>query len=451
MNNYKNNEVAVINYPLMDPRIKPENYIKYFELESISVDPWSVPVYIHIPFCSSICKFCIYNREIPDREGTIVNDYVEALKKEIRMYGETSYAKSLKIGAVFIGGGTPTCLSTDQIRGLIGTLRECLPINGCEITMECNIANADEEKIKAMSELGVTRISTGVQTFNQKYRSMMSMKTAVEDICGWIEMVRRYPFQDISIDLLYGLPGQSEDEWLEDIKMGVSLPVDHFSIYKLTVFAYTRLYHELEQKLVPPLPDDDRIYRMYLAADSELRSRGFILQSSQEYCRKGKNARFWDLTYDGYGDNLSFGAFSFGFINGISYQNIPDPRNYIDAIQKGCLPVKMVSKKITYEQLMERSVILGFRRSVVEKNIFYEQYGKALKEVFGPILEEVISQGLVAESENEYRLTTQGEYVQGNISAKFMRTTFENISPIKKKMAISMHVAPEALNNTGKE
>lgn len=443
--NYKNNEVSVINYPLLDPGIEVKDYNKCFDLTYRSMDSWKVPIYIHIPFCSSICKFCIYSRELPDKEGRIVEEYVQALKREIRLYSETLYIQSLKIGAIFIGGGTPTCLSTSQIRELITTLKEYLPLEDVEITMECNVFSADEEKIGLLSELGVTRISTGVQTFNDKYRSGMGMKTSAEDVYNWIQMAKRYSFKTVSIDLLYGLPGQTLDEWKNDIKTGLSMPVNHFSIYKLAVFAYTKLYKELEQNAVPEIPEEDCIYQMYLSADNMLKNNNFTLQSCQEYSKKENDAKFWTLTYDGYGDNLSFGAFGFGYINGVSYQNIIDPKSYIEALKQNKAPIKMISQKITYEQLMERTIIFGFRRSFVEKDVFFEQYGKRIEDIFGLVLEELMDKGFVSDSGNEYRLTAKGQYYQGNISSEFMRSTFKNITPIKKKMSISRHIIPEAL------
>ncbi|MFZ5351487.1 MAG: radical SAM family heme chaperone HemW [Bacillota bacterium] len=445
MNNYKNYDVAVINYPLMDPRIECDDYYSYFGLSSGKASSWGVPVYIHIPFCSSICKFCVYNRQVPDKAGNIIDNYVKALINEIKIYGSSPYVKSMKIGAVFLGGGTPTCLSSTQLKELISTIKDYLPVENCEITVECNMKNTDEEKISQLSEIGVTRVSTGIQTFDPKYRDMMELKYSVEEIFQWISIIKQYPFRDFSIDLLYGLPGQTNAEWIEDINTGLTLQIDHFSIYKLTVFAYTKLYKEMSHGLIPPLPNNEEIFQMYMYADKALKEKGFILQSTQEYCKEGQRAQFWDLTYDGYGDNLSFGASSFGYINGFTYQNIIDPNEYIKSISEKRLPVHMVSDKINAEKLMERTLLLGFRRSSVRKSLFKEQYGKEINEVFGHTITDFMNDGLVIENDDEYRLSTLGEYYQGIISAGFMQSTFNGMSTMKKKMAIGMHIVPEAL------
>jgi len=383
---------------------------------------------------------------MPDSKKTL-DDYVEALKKEIVLYAETPYIQSLKIDSIFIGGGTPTTLSSEQLKEIISELKSNLPLKNPEITVECNISNANEDKIKTLYEAGVTRISTGVQTFSQERRNILELRYTADDIYKWIEMVRKYPFKDISIDLLYGLPGQTLKEWLNDLNTAVSLPVDHLSIYKLTVFAYVKLYKELENKTVPELPQEEQIIEMYMEADQILKRNSFLVQSSQEYCRKDNKSRFWDLTYDGYGDNLSFGAFSFGYVNGVSYQNLPDHKEYIIAASEGRFPIKMVSRQITPEQLLERTMMLGFRRSFVEKSVFYEQYGKHMEDVFGDILKEYQDQGYISDNGSRYELTPLGRYYQGNVSAEFMRSTFGKVSSLKKKMAIGMHVLPDALND----
>ena len=152
------------------------------------------------------------------------------------------------------------------------------------------------------------------------------------------------------------------------------------------------------------------------------------------------------LTYDGYGDNLSFGAFSFGYVNGISYQNLPNPKDYIAAAGAGNFPIKMVSRKITPEQLLERTMMLEFRRSFTDQSVFYEQYGKQVNDEFGDILIELQKQGYIFHNGKGYELTPVGRYYQGNVSAEFMRSTFFKTSLLKKKMAIGMHIVPDALD-----
>jgi oxygen-independent coproporphyrinogen III oxidase len=444
--NFDNFEVAVINYPLMNPLLKVGNYSEFFGLDYSSLDKWGIPLYIHIPFCSKICKFCIYNRQLPDKSGDIVQQYVDMLIHEIKLYGETPYVSSMNIGSVFIGGGTPTCLSKKQMTDILAALHKYLPIKkGIEITVECNIVNADYEMLSVLKNGGVTRISTGVQTFSDSYRSLLGMPTSCDDVLNWIAMAESFGFNEVSIDLLYGLPGQTLREWEQDLTQAVKLPITHFSIYKLALFAYTALYKEIEKGNAPPLPAEDIAKDMFLFADNFFEAAGYVMQSCQEYCCKESRARFWDLTYDGFGDNLSFGAFSFGYINGFSYQNCEHVKDYIEKLKNGSLPVKMVSEKITRRQLMERAVILGFRHGYVEKEPFLKMFGESIQAVFPNEISDLIENGLIEENDTHYCLTKDGRFYQGNVSAKFMVSSFDGVSPLKKKMAVGMHIVPGAI------
>lgn len=445
--NYENFEVAVINYPLMNPALHPANFYDYFGLDYTNLDKWRVPVYIHIPFCRKICKFCIYSRQLADEHSQIIQRYMDALLTEIRMYGSSPYVKSMRIGAVFIGGGTPTCLTEVQMAGLLNAIHEYLPLEkNVEITVECNIANTDSGMLSVLKSSGVTRISTGVQTFDDRYREMFGMSTRSNDLLKWMAVASELGFKELSADLLYGLPGQSVSEWENDLSKAVRLPVSHFSVYKLALFAYTRLYKEIEQHIAPPLPETGVTKRMFYAADSFFESQGYIMQTAQEYCREHRQSEFWNLTYDGYGDNLSFGAFSFGYINGYSYQNHVNVNQYIEKISQGSFPVKMVSGKITRLQAMERSAILGFRKGTVDQKIFQEEFGNTMWDLFKEPLAELMEDGLVEEKGTLFQLTRDGRFYQGNVSAKFMRSTFHGVSALKKKMAIGMHVIPEFLS-----
>ncbi len=439
-------KVAILNYPLMDPRIPIEDMENYFGLNYENIDPWEVPIYIHIPFCSSICKFCIYNRQVIDKLGDIAQKYTDALIKEIILYSKTPYLKSLKIGAIFFGGGTPTCLSSKQLEMIINVCRNYLPIKkDVEITVESNPINADEEKISALFELGVSRLSTGIQTFNPAHRKILGLRQSQEDIIKWIEMVKRYPFKTFAIDLMYGLPTQTTEDWVADLKTALIYSIDHLSLYELYIMAGSKLYKDIKNGVVMHVENNDLLYEMYKIGDKLLYDAGYVHHIIPEYNKPDKIARFWELTYDGYGDNISFGASSYGYLNGITYQNIEDINIYINSLAQNRFPIKMVSSRANCHQILERTMVLALRRKYIEKKIFYDQYGKKIKDVFGDILQKHIEKGLMIENNHEYRLTTKGEYLQGDVSVDYMQTTFKNSSILRKQLAIGKHIIPDVL------
>ena len=436
--------VAVQNYPLMNPKIVVSNLYKYLELEQETAEKIQIPLYIHVPFCINICNFCIYNRELLSKNYDLLDQYIDALIKEIRLYGETSYVKSSAIGAIFFGGGTPTCIPADGFEKILRTCRQYLPLaDKVEITVECNVINANYEKLLILKDLGVNRISTGVQTLNEQYRKLMGLQTTAKHVSEWIDQVKRIGFDVTSIDMLYGLPGQSIEEWNYDLNEALKLEVDHLSIYELCVLAGSKLYSNLTKKGLPILIDQEKSIQMYMEADRILKENGYLHHIVPEYNRIGKKAKFWELCYKGYGDNLSLGTSSYGFMNGVNYQNISNIKNYIKEVGEGQLPIQLVSNKATEIQLRERAIVLGFRRRYVEKESFYKKFGCSIRAVFPNVIDKLLALKLVVEDEKYYSLTTLGEYLQGDISIMFMESTFKNVSASKKKLALGNHIVPE--------
>ena len=439
-------KVAILNYPLMNPNLKINNFKEYIGLSQTSVSPYTVPLYIHVPFCGKICKFCIYNRQLLGEKTDLLKAYVESVKNEIRMWGDTPYVKSLNIGAIFFGGGTPTCLSSRQIEEIICTCRDYLPLNAdAEITVECDVKNTDSKKVQKMSELGVNRVSTGVQTFNPYYRKLLGLNSTTEEVVKWIEMVKKHQINVVSIDLMYGLPGQSVKEWVEDLKTGFSLPIDHFSIYELCVLTGSKLYEEYCTNSNVTFPGQEHIFNMYTEADKALKDKGYQHHIIPEYNWPGKQSRFWELTYDGYGDNLSVGASSYGYINGVNYQNISSVDQYIDVLSEGRLPIEMLSEKATVQQIMERSIVLGLRRKFVEMDRFLKEYGRKIEDEFEDVLVKLEEEKLICREDGKIVLTSIGEYLQGDVSSMFMNSTFDKVSAFRKQLSIGKHIVPEAL------
>ncbi len=440
MNNYNTYDVAVMNYPLFDHKQNTE-YLQNRIFASPMSDDAEVPIYVHIPFCDSLCDFCIYNRKFALQNSDIINKYVKALIKEIKLYSNYNYIKNRNIGSVFIGGGTPTVLNEIQIYQLISTLQECFKLKNCEFTVECNVGNATDSKLTILKDLGVTRISTGIQTFDNEQRKKLHIQKNSNDIVKWIENARKYQFEQISTDLIYGLPDTRVEHFLKDLKKAINLSLDHISVYKLAAFAYTKLYKDVERgKYV--FPSATTVEKIFYEAHQFLIDNNFVLQSTQEYGKKGSKVKFWELTYDGYGDNLSFGVSSFGYMNGYCYQNETDIYKYIEKINSHMLPIERISPRINDIQLQERALVMGFRKGFVAKDMFYYKFKKQISELFIHQIENQIKEGLLKERKNCYQLTPKGLYYQGFISTEYMTSTFKNASSLKKKMCIGTHEMP---------
>lgn len=437
MLNYQSYDVAVMNYPLFQKNTPPIDFSKIIKAKSVEKD-YKVPIYIHIPFCESLCRFCIYNRMYVKKDSDIVARYVDALIREIKLYASFEKIRKMKIGAVFIGGGTPTVLSSQQLHRLLETLSENFALDDCEITVECNAQNADFDKLKVLKVSGVNRISTGIQTFHDESRKRLNIPYDSKTVARWMDKAASLDFDEIATDIIYGFPGLGEKQVLEDINLALKLPIHHLSLYKLAVFAYTELYQDM-QKGQECLYSSESMVRLFSLAHEYLLERNFPVYSTQEY---GSDVEFWKYTYDGYGNNLSFGSSSFGYLNGYCYQNYRNVMEYIKKCEANQFGIERISPQITQKQLMERTMVIGFRRGVVSDAMFYNTFGCHIDTVFEDILAKHIKEGYIYRDNGEYKLTAKGYFYQGIVSADYMVSVFKGVSPLMKKMCIGEHSMP---------
>lgn len=439
--NYSSYDVAVMNYPLFNKKLSTELlHTKLFSNPAVEQDN-AIPVYIHIPFCDRLCDFCIYTRDLHKKNDSTVDAYVKALLMEIEQYGKHPYIQKKQIESIFLGGGTPSVLSEAQLSSILNALKLHLNTNECEITVECNPGSATPQKLSLLRNLGVTRVSTGIQSTDDKTRKAMNMRASGDAVIRWLEDARQYGFDEVSADLMYGLPGTSVQHILNDIKKVVQMGLSHISVYKTTVFAYTKLYEKIKSGTIT-LPDEEELAAMFLQAHDSLYENGYVIQSTQEYGRVGKSTRFWDLVYSGYGDNLSFGMSSFGYVNGYCYENETSVDRYIEKIRSNDLPIGRVSARITPEQQRERSLVMGLRKGSICKDLFFNRYGMSIEELFEDTICAQKRDGFLEESDTCYSLTPKGLYHQGWVSSQYMRSVFLNCSPLKKKWCIGAHEMP---------
>lgn len=431
-------KVAITVYPLFDTTINPVCVEHTLALQTAKEEK-TVSLYIHIPFCSSICTFCIYSRIKIDLE--IMECYVKAIKKEIRQYGNSIYMKGKKVGAIFLGGGTPTCLSKKQLREIINTCRESFALTcDLEISVEGNILTATDEMLYELSQAGVTRVSIGTQTFDDRFRKILALQKTGNDIVDWIAMAKKHDFNSVSIDLMYGLPGQTVNDWEKDIITALKVHPDHISVYELYVASGSELYRKGKRE---NFCTDDALYNMYLLAEYMLLHAGYLNQIIPEYHYPTHKAKFWEMVFDGYSDNIAVGASAFGYIDGISYQNYEDVKKYINRVESGKLPVERVSQRAEKLQRMERYIALTLRRGYVDKKEFVNIFSCTIESQFGEVIKELMDNDYILENAKEYRLTQRGKYLQGDISVKFFESTFSNCTNLKRRMSIGQYLIPQ--------
>jgi len=363
-------------------------------------------IYVHIPFCKQKCIYC----DFPAYQNLeeYYDTYLYALVQEMTMFGD-AYPKSRTklVDTVYFGGGTPTELSLLQLEQILNTIKTTYNVSpDCQFTIESNPGDVDQAYLKGLHKLGFSRISFGVQTFNDK--SLLSLhrshnSKAAIDAVQWAAEVG---FTDINIDLIYGLPKQTIEEIKENITLVSQLPINHISTYGLQVERGTRLYHLVEKELIS-LPDESLEDRMYETMMQGIQELGFERYEISNFAKNGAysthNLKYWQ-----YSDYLGFGAGAHSFFEGIRRANNRNVMPYARKID--CFEFPIVDEEIIDQQrAIEDYCFLALRTKWgINTTVFFEKFNVTLDSIYGSILQELIEKDLIVKDGKSYHLTSEG-------------------------------------------
>ncbi|MCZ8518691.1 MULTISPECIES: radical SAM family heme chaperone HemW [Paenibacillus] len=372
-------------------------------------------VYIHIPFCTNKCHYCDFNSYV--LKGQPVMDYLEALERE--MAETVRLVPPGEIETIFVGGGTPTVLTPEQMEVFLGSVRRYFPqwSGNIEFSMEANPGTTDLEKLQAMRAGGVNRISFGVQSFDNGLLEGIGRIHNTDDVYRSLENARKAGFTNLSIDLMFGLPGQTPEIMQDTLTKALQLDLPHYSIYSLKVEENT-LFHTLYQRGELKLPEEEAELEMFLGLMERLKSEGYGQYEISNFARPGyesrHNAMYWrNQSYYG------LGAGAHGYVHGRRHVNIKGVQPYIDATRKG-LPL-LSGEEISVEEAMEDFMMVGLRmlRGVRQAD-FGMQFGRTLESVFGSVLEKLQGKGLLERTEEGYRLSSRGILLGNEVFGEFL-------------------------------
>lgn len=371
-------------------------------------------VYIHIPFCTHICHYCDFNKVF--LKGQPVDRYIDALILEIEKYIEQFVEP---IETIFLGGGTPTALTTKQLDHLLTAVQKLLPIHeNVEFTIEANPGDLPADKLRVLKDLGVNRLSLGVQTFNNELLKRIGRSHRVKDVYETVEAAKRIGFDNISIDLMYGLPGQKIKDVEDSLKETFSLDIQHCSAYSLIVEPKT-VFYNLLQKGKLPLPGEDVEGEMYELIMAEMEAHGLHQYEISNYAKPGYESRH-NLVYWNNEEYFGFGAGAHGYLNGVRQANIYPINKYIQTVEGGDFPVRSKTT-LTEKERMEEEMFLGLRKTAgVSIDRFREKFGRNLLDIYGEQIERLVNRKLITITENSIRLTKAGKMVGNEVFMEFI-------------------------------
>jgi oxygen-independent coproporphyrinogen-3 oxidase len=336
-------------------------------------------LYLHVPFCRRRCSYCDFNT-FAGLEG-LFEPYAAALAKEILRVGQGERAIS-----VFFGGGTPSVLPTALVGDVLAACCEAFAVEArAEISLEANPGTVDEEKLADLRHLGVNRLSLGVQSARADELALLGRLHSFEQAVQAVSLARAAGFDNLSLDLIYGLPRQSLAHWAETLRAALALSPQHISAYCLSVEDGTPLADWVESGQVPA-PDADLAAEMYELAERVLKQAGFVHYEISNWARPGRECRH-NLVYWRNGAYLGFGAGAHSHRAGRRWWNVPAPAAYIARLKAGENPQED-AEEIDAALAMCETMMLGLRlREGVSARAFEERFGRGLAEVYGPELD----------------------------------------------------------------
>lgn len=391
-----------------------------------SMEPFSI--YLHIPFCVHRCAYCDFNTYAGLEH--LAPAYTRALQAELAFVSRA--APGLPVHTVFFGGGTPSLLGLDLMDGILETLTGGFDLDGeSEISLEANPGTLSREYLAGLRSMGFNRLSLGVQSANPGELHLLERQHSYADVIQGVAWARQAGFDNLNLDLIFGLPGQSLETWQHSLRLVCDLQPEHLSLYALTLEHGTPMQHWVERGLMPE-PDGDLAADMYEWASEYLEQGGFVQYEISNWARRSveggvlacrHNLQYWrGLPY------LGFGAGAHGYAGGVRTANVLAPAVYIERMKSGAdgqfprTPVTASATVIDRAAEMGETMMMGLR--LVEEGVsaaaFEARFGQGLEAVFSWQIKMLVGQGLLEWNAGRLRLTRAGRLLGNRVFMEFI-------------------------------
>ena len=376
-------------------------------------------LYVHIPFCKQKCMYCDFPayQNLQDYYET----YVYALVQEMDLWvSEHPESKAKPIDTIYFGGGTPTELSIQQLQMIVDKIKSTFTItDDCHMTIESNPGEVDIQYLTKLVKLGFNRISFGVQTFDDKALTMLHRSHNGEKAKQAVYEAKEAGFTDINIDLIYGLPRQSLEDIKRNLEIVKDLPINHISTYGLQVEVGTYLYHLVQKNLIS-IPSESIDESMYDTMMEGLKELGFERYEISNFAKDNSYSRH-NLKYWHYVDYLGFGAGAHSFYDGIRRSNNRNVMPYIQSVDRYIMPT-IDTETITVERAQEDFCFLALRTKWgLDEQKFEDRFDVSVHNLFGNILEDLVTKGLLEYQNSSYHLSSEGAKHGNYVFSQFIR------------------------------
>lgn len=366
--------------------------------------------YVHIPFCTQICYYCDFSKVFIKNQP--VDDYLQALIREFESYDIE------QLRTLYIGGGTPTSITAQQLDYLLTNLTKHLDLSVLEeFTIEANPGDLTDDKIEVLKKSAVNRVSLGVQTFNDKQLKRIGRSHNEAQIYSTIDHLKTAGFDNISIDLIYALPGQTMEDVKENVAKAIALDIPHLSLYSLILEHHTVFMNKMRRGKLN-LPQEDLEAEMFEYIIAELEANGFEHYEISNFTKPGFESRH-NLMYWDNAEYYGVGAGASGYLNGVRYRNRGPIQHYLKAVSEG--NARLSEEVLTKDEMMEEELFLGLRKkSGVSIAKFEEKFGVSFEERYGQIVTELCQHELLVPDDEVVRMTKKGLFLGDTVAERFI-------------------------------
>jgi oxygen-independent coproporphyrinogen-3 oxidase len=366
-------------------------------------------LYIHIPFCRKRCKFC-YFKVYTDKNASEIEVYLDALIKENEIYSRSPAFQGRELRFAYFGGGTPSYVSEKQLHYLVDGLNAHVSwANAEEVTFECEPGTLQKSKLEALKEIGVTRLSLGIEHFDDEILAANGRAHLSPEIYRAYEWAREVDFPQINIDLISGMMGESEEKWRETVRRAIELEADSVTIYQMELPYNTVISQDiLKLGVASPIADWETKRHWLNYAFDQFQEHGYEIASATTLATKKKPCRFiyTDALWHG-GDMIGLGVSSFSHFDGVNFQNAHNFEEYVRILSTDKLPL-LRAVSLTPKQLLIREMILQLKTGLLDTSYFRNKFGVDVWQEFRSVYQRLSEAKLLERKDEIIRLTRRG-------------------------------------------
>jgi len=370
-----------------------------------------IGLYIDFPFCIARCAFCAFH--VQGFRSRSAERYLSALKKEMELTASSGVLKDHQVTSIYLGGGTPTQYDPEIISELIALCRKYFSVSAdAEISLESHPATLDHTKLLKLRKGGINRLSMGVQSFSDEHLKALGRHHTVEEAKSAFHAARSAGFDNIAIDLIYGLPDQTSADWNNSLQQAIELSPEHLSIYALSIEEGT-LFGRLEKEGRLRLPSEDVFLTFYETARTQLVDAGYRHYEISNFAKRGKdclhNMLYWDR-----GETMAFGLAGHSYLNQTHQENTDNLEDYIDTLEADKLPLAHV-EKIDVGEMKTDQIIFGLRKIEGIPLSFFEDDTRHCA-----TRDQLVQDGLLSIEEGKVQLSRKGQTLADEVAVSFL-------------------------------